>query len=49
MRKTPRSEVNASLRDLYIGSKRLPWTRVIFLSTSSSGQRAVGISAGGVS
>src|SRR5271154_4304265 len=44
--KTPRSEVSASLRDLNSGSNRLPWTEVILLVTSASGQRAVIISPG---
>jgi hypothetical protein len=45
---TPRSEVNASLRDLTSGSNRLPWTRVIFFGTSANGQRAVIIGPGSV-
>ena len=43
MRKAPRSEVDASLRDLHSGSKRLPWTRVIFIATSLGGQGEVGL------
>jgi len=39
--KTPRSKVDASLRDLTGGSNRLPWTKVILFGTSASGQRAV--------
>ena len=46
MEETPRSEVDASLRDLNSGSNRLPWTRVIFFGTSASGQRAVIIGPG---
>ena len=44
--KAPRSEVDASLRDLHSGSKRLPWTRIIFFVTSDVGQREVGIGRG---
>lgn len=36
---TPRSEVNASLRDLIVGSKRLPWTLVILSQRSVNVQR----------
>lgn len=46
MQETPRSEVSASLRDLNSGSKRLPWTAVIVLVTSASGQRVVIIGRG---
>jgi hypothetical protein len=46
MKKAPRSEVDASLRDLHSGSKRLPWTRIIFFVTSDGGQRVVGIGRG---
>jgi hypothetical protein len=46
VQKTPRSEVSASLRDLNSGSNRLPWTEVILLVTSASGQRAVIIGPG---
>jgi hypothetical protein len=46
MLKTPRSEVSASLRDLYIGSNELPWTTVIVLVPSANGQRAVLIGPG---
>jgi hypothetical protein len=42
----PRSEVSASLRGLNSGSNRLPWTEVILLVTSLSGQRAVIIGPG---
>jgi hypothetical protein len=44
--KAPRSEVSASLRDLNSGSKQLPWTEVILLATSASGQSAVTIGSG---
>src|SRR6266704_900698 len=44
--KTPRSEVDASLRDLTGGSNRLPWTKVILFGTSANGQRAVIIGPG---
>lgn len=40
-KKAPRSEVDASLRDLNIGSNKLPWTNIIFYGTSANGQRAV--------
>ena len=40
MNKAPRSEVSASLRDLIAGSKRLPWTRVIFMHRAVNVQRA---------
>ena len=46
LEETPRSEVNASLRDLNSGSNRLPWTRIIFYGTSTNGQRAVIIGPG---
>lgn len=46
MQETPRSEVSASLRDLNSGSKQLPWTEVILLVTSASGQRVVIIGRG---
>jgi hypothetical protein len=46
VQKAPRSEVSASLRDLYSGSNRLPWTRVILSVPSASGQRVVLIGPG---
>ena len=46
MEKTPRSEVDASLRDLTGGSNRLPWTIIILFGTSANGQRAVIIGPG---
>jgi hypothetical protein len=46
LRETPRSEVDASLRGLTSGSNRLPWTEVILIATSTSGQGAVLIGRG---
>jgi hypothetical protein len=45
---TPRSEISASLRDLYSGSKWLPWTSIIFLDRLPSGQSGVAIGCGDV-
>ena len=39
LEETPRSEVDASLRDLNSGSNRLPWTNIILYGTSVNGQR----------
>ena len=39
---TPRNEVDASLRDLIVGSKQLPWTQVILTYTSVNVQRDSG-------
>ena len=39
MEEAPRSEVEASLRDLHSGSNELPWTRVILHFGSTSGQK----------
>lgn len=44
--KAPRSEVDASLRDLHSGSNDLPWTSIIFYGISASGQRDVIIGRG---
>ena len=38
LNKAPRNEVDASLRDLIVGSKELPWTQVIFKHSSVNGQ-----------
>jgi len=46
VQKAPRSEVSASLRDLNSGSNRLPWTEVILLVISVSGQRDAIIGSG---
>ena len=46
LKETPRSKVVASLRDLTVGSNRLPWTEVIVFGTLASGQRAVIIGPG---
>jgi hypothetical protein len=48
VQKTPRSEVDTSLRDLNSGSKWLPWTEVIVFVTSANVQRAVGSGGPGV-